>query len=86
MSRTLFAMRSDQRLCTRNGCREEARVALTFQYANSVIWVDHLSDERRPQVYEFCEIHWNRFAPPTGWTLEDRRRTVVLPFVHRLAG
>jgi hypothetical protein len=33
-----------------------------------------------------CDKHWQRFAPPNGWTLDDRRRAEVLPFVHRLAG
>jgi len=74
------------RQCTRNGCREEARLTLTFQYATSVIWVDHLAGERRPHTYEFCEKHWGRFAAPSGWSLEDRRRADALPFVHRLAG
>jgi hypothetical protein len=33
-----------------------------------------------------CDKHRQRFAPPNGWTLDDRRRAEVLPFVHRLAG
>lgn len=74
------------RLCTRNGCREHARVTLSFQYATSVVWVDHLADERLPGVYELCDVHWDRFAAPNGWSLDDRRRAAVLPFVHRLAG
>lgn len=74
------------RTCTRNGCRETAHVALVFQYATSVIWIDHLADERQPNVYEFCDTHWKRFAAPSGWTIDDLRRADVLPFVHRLAG
>ena len=74
------------RLCTRNGCRDHARVSLTFQYASSVIWLDHLADERQPGVYELCDTHWRRFVSPNGWQIDDRRRVDVLPFVHRLAG
>jgi len=74
------------RSCTRNGCREESHVMVVFQYATSSIWVDHLADERQPNVYEFCATHWQRFQPPSGWSMDDRRRAEVLPFVHRLAG
>ena len=74
------------RSCTRSGCREEAHIALAFQYASSTIWVDHLGDERPHNVYELCTKHWQRYAPPSGWSLDDRRRADVLPFVHRLAG
>ena len=83
---TRVAYRGDMRLCTRNGCREHARVSLTFHYSSSVIWLDRLADERTPGVYEFCDAHFDRFVSPNGWRLEDRRRVEVLPFVHRLAG
>lgn len=74
------------RTCTRSGCREPAEVSLEFQYASSTIWIDDLADEREPNVYELCAKHWSRFVPPGGWSLDDRRRAEVLPFVHRLAG
>ncbi len=78
----LFGMRS----CTRSGCRETAHISLTFQYNTSVVWINHVQNERDMHVYELCDKHWQRFAPPNGWTLDDRRRAEVLPFVHRLAG
>ncbi|MBM3828152.1 MAG: DUF3499 family protein [Actinobacteria bacterium] len=74
------------RSCTRNACREVPHVTLVFHYPSSTIWVDQLSDERQPNEYEFCVTHWQRFQPPSGWSLDDRRRAEVLPFVHRLAG
>lgn len=74
------------RSCTRSGCREVADISLEFHYATSTVWIDHLEDEREPNVYELCAKHWQRFAPPSGWSLHDRRRSEVLPFVHRLAG
>ena len=74
------------RRCTRSGCRDHARLTLTFNYATSVVWIDHLHDEREPSAYELCDTHWSRFNAPNGWRLEDRRRVEVLPFVHRLAG
>ncbi len=80
--RTFLPVRS----CTRSGCREVAEVSLEFQYASSTIWVDYLAKEREPNVYDLCIKHWQRFVPPSGWSLDDRRRAEVLPFVHRLAG
>ncbi|MFM9036485.1 MAG: DUF3499 family protein [Actinomycetota bacterium] len=74
------------RSCTRNGCREVAHVMVVFHYPSSTIWIDHLEDQREPNVYEFCSTHWSRFQPPSGWSMDDRRRAEVLPFVHRLAG
>ena len=74
------------RSCTRSGCRETAHISLTFQYNTSVVWINHVQNEREMHVYELCDKHWQRFAPPNGWTLDDRRRAEVLPFVHRLAG
>ena len=74
------------RTCTRSGCRETPEVSLEFQDSSSTIWIDDLAGEREPNVYELCAQHWSRFAPPSGWSLDDRRRADVLPFVHRLAG
>ena len=74
------------RLCTRSGCQEKAHISLAFQYATSVIWIDHLHEQRESHIYELCTKHWQRFAAPTGWSVDDRRRADVLPFVHRLAG
>lgn len=81
-----FSYLWEVRSCTRSGCREEAVVSLEFQYATSTIWIDDLPEEREPHIYELCAKHWSRFAPPNGWSLDDRRRAEVLPFVHRLAG
>lgn len=82
----LFPYLLSVRSCTRSGCREDAEVSLEFQYASSTIWIDHLAGEREPNVYELCAKHWSRFNPPSGWSLDDRRRAEVIPFVHRLAG
>ncbi|MEI8391460.1 MAG: DUF3499 family protein [Actinomycetes bacterium] len=78
----ILAMRS----CTRSGCQENAHISLAFQYATSVIWIDYLHEQRESHIYELCAKHWQRFAPPTGWNLDDRRQADVVPFVHRLAG
>ncbi len=85
-NRVIFAYFGGMRSCTRSGCREVSHVALAFQYSTSTIWIDYLADERLSNVYELCAKHWQRFAPPSGWSLDDRRRAEVLPFVHRLAG
>lgn len=84
--RPLISYLAGMRSCIRNGCRDEAHVLVVFHYPSSTIWIDHLEEQREPNVYEFCATHWNRFQPPSGWSMDDRRRAEVLPFVHRLAG
>ncbi len=85
-SGAFFSYILPMRSCTRSGCQEKAHISLAFQYATSVIWIDHLHEQRESHIYELCSKHWQRFAAPTGWNLDDRRRADVLPFVHRLAG
>ncbi len=61
------------RLCSRTGCSERATVTLTYHYGRSLVWLDHLSDERDPHAYDLCERHARRLSVPSGWSLDDRR-------------
>jgi len=61
------------RHCSRPGCSEEAAVTLTYDYAQSQVWLDRLAGERDPHAYDLCVRHADRLTPPNGWQLRDRR-------------
>lgn len=63
------------RQCSRTGCAERATATFSYQYGQSLVWLNHLLDERDPHSYDLCERHANRLAVPSGWTLEDLRAT-----------
>ena len=75
-----------RRRCSRACCNDTATMTLTYQYATATVWIDDLADSADPHAYDLCERHGQRFAPPSGWRLEDRRNRfrVVLP--SQLAG
>ena len=61
-------------------------MTLSYQYATATVWIDDLAELNDPHAYDLCERHGQRFSPPSGWRLEDRRNRfrVVLP--SQLAG
>ena len=75
-----------RRRCSRACCNDTSTMTLTYQYATATVWIDDLADSADPHAYDLCELHGQRFAPPSGWRLEDRRNRfrVVLP--SQLAG
>jgi len=75
-----------RRRCSRACCNESAVMTLSYQYATATVWIDDLAELNDPHAYDLCERHGQRFAPPSGWRLEDRRNRfrVVLP--SQLAG
>ncbi|MGA1052881.1 MAG: DUF3499 family protein [Ilumatobacteraceae bacterium] len=62
------------RQCSRTGCSDAAVVTLSYQYANSQVWIDDLSPERDPHSYDLCGRHGERLTAPRGWQVRDRRR------------
>jgi Protein of unknown function (DUF3499) len=63
-------------------------VTLTYQYAQSQVWLDDLSAERDPHAYDLCERHANRLTAPQGWQVRDRRHVAVeaaAPMYHAVA-
>jgi hypothetical protein len=74
-----------QRQCSRPGCAEEAVATLNYQYAQSLAWLDRLSDERDPHGYDLCGRHAARLRVPHGWRLEDHRPHFALDPSARLA-
>jgi hypothetical protein len=65
------------RQCSRTGCSETATVTLTYQYAQSQVWLDVLAPERDPHAYDLCVRHADRLTAPQGWQVRDRRRVAV---------
>ena len=62
-----------ERQCSRSGCSDAAAVTLSFHYGSSQVWIDHLTPEREPHMYDMCDRHSARLSVPRGWHLEDRR-------------
>lgn len=52
-------------------------MTLTYQYAQSQVWLDDLSAERDPHAYDLCERHANRLTAPQGWQVRDRRHVAA---------
>jgi len=72
------------RQCTRTGCSETAEVTLSYQYGQAQVWLDPLTAERDPHLYDLCVRHAGRLTAPQGWQVIDRRAPVSLP-VHLIA-
>lgn len=61
------------RQCSRSGCSDVAAVTLSYHYATSQVWIDHLTPERDPHRYDLCDRHADRLSVMRGWHLDDRR-------------
>jgi hypothetical protein len=70
---------TDVRRCSRNACRWPASASLTYAYAKKVVWLEDLTPQPHPAVYDLCAAHAERLAVPLGWIKEDLR--VVPPSV-----
>jgi hypothetical protein len=62
-----------ERQCSRTGCSDAAAITLSYHYGQSHVWIDHLSPEREPHMYDMCDRHAERLSVPRGWHLDDRR-------------
>jgi hypothetical protein len=74
------------RMCSRQGCVRTASSTLSYQYARSTVWLDDLTPEREPHLYDLCDRHADRLTVPTGWILEDRRRRFLAWDTDRAVG
>lgn len=54
--------------CTK--CPEEAIALLSFDYSDAKVWLDEGSAGRG---HVLCRTHADRFTPPVGWVVVDRR-------------
>jgi hypothetical protein len=66
-----------RRHCSKTGCAEPAAATLTYHYAASQVWLDDLTSERDPHVYDLCERHADGLRVPSGWSLHDRRPRLI---------
>lgn len=62
-----------ERQCSRTGCSDAAAITLSYHYGQSQVWIDHLTPEREPHMYDMCDRHAERLSVPRGWHLDDRR-------------
>lgn len=74
------------RLCSRPDCARAAAVCLTYDYAMSTVWLDHLPVESDPHEYNLCELHAARLRVPHGWQLLDRRSSATASSVTAAVG
>lgn len=51
---------------------------MSFDYGDSSVWLDDLTDSPIPGGYRLCADHADRMTPPQGWTLTDRRTVTRL--------
>lgn len=50
---------------------------LSYDYEARTAWVDELSTEATPNLYDMCAAHADRLRVPVGWERADRRRGVA---------
>jgi hypothetical protein len=58
-------------------CSRVADVVLLFEYAASHVVLDWSPAEHDPNHLELCLEHAERFSPPHGWTVDDRRPVIA---------
>lgn len=61
------------RRCARPGCGWPAVAVLAYDYASRSSWIEEMGPRPDPATYELCALHTDRFSPPRGWELQDRR-------------
>lgn len=57
--------------CQRPGCANAAAATVTFDAVSCQAWIDPLVADHGGQV--LCARHVERFSPPRGWVVLDRR-------------
>jgi Protein of unknown function (DUF3499) len=50
---------------------------MSYDQAARIVYLGGLSPERDPAFYDLCRFHVDRLTPPTGWTVDRGRPTVV---------
>lgn len=57
-------------LCTK--CSDSAAALLSYDYAQATVWLD---ERLAGPGHVLCRGHADKFTPPVGWVLVDRRTT-----------
>jgi len=55
-------------------CQRDAAALLSFDYGSAKAWLD---DNLMGAGHHLCHTHAERFTPPVGWVLVDRRNGVA---------
>ncbi len=66
------------RPCARPTCSKPAAATLSYDYAGSQVWIDHLTIDDHPMQHDLCLTHADKTTPPVGWLLTDRRHITYL--------
>lgn len=67
----------EHRFCARPTCSRHAVATMSYNQASRVVFLGPLSAERDPSLYDLCRFHVDRLTPPTGWTVDRARPSVV---------
>ena len=54
--------------CTK--CSDDAAARMSYDYEAAKVWLD---DRLRGHGHVLCSSHADRFTPPVGWVVIDRR-------------
>ena len=68
------------RQCSRPACSAHSEATLTYDYAERLVTLGHLSDQAHPMTYDLCAMHADGLTVPRGWELHDRRVVRVASF------
>lgn len=69
---TVLAM-TPARGCARPSCSAQAAATLSYDYATSQVWIEHLHLERHPMTHDLCLRHADTLTVPVGWIRRDLR-------------
>jgi hypothetical protein len=61
------------RHCARPSCTTIAAATLSYEYAASMVWIEHLHLEAHPMTHDLCVRHADGTTVPVGWELRDVR-------------
>ena len=64
------------RECAKLGCREPAAATVGLRYADRILWIGDLLEQRDPNLIDLCIRHADTLVAPYGWDRIDERLRV----------
>jgi hypothetical protein len=64
------------RECAKLGCREPAAATVGLRYADRILWIGDLLEQRDPNLIDLCVRHADTLVAPYGWDRIDERLRV----------
>ncbi len=71
------------RLCSRPGCSEQGSVAYGMVPEDLLFWMAPIAEAPTSDASVLCRRHADAMVVPRGWTLDDRRESVLRLFRPR---